>query len=878
MKKLFHFRKKTQPEACVPIPARRDVGVSGESAEEAYRIRKKDVGKLHQAASTGDCPEVQWLLLVKGKDINELDQFNRTALHLACAAGYPDVVSLLVERHCKLDVCDSNHRTPLMKAVQCQQEECVSILLLHGADPNMVDESSSSALHYAASGYSTAIAVKLLEWKADIEAKDGHGFTPLLLAVKNHHEEMVDLFLKNGANVNGCDDCRRTALMIALSSNSTPTSLIKLILQYDVDLSCQDYFGRTIKDYPYSSHAKVYWIMKAPGSLTYLMQDSMLSCRPACSASLTFCTNSFSSMPEYSVPRVSGDFKWTNWGSVVSRHRELVLQYVKSKLNEPCVAEISSPDVTSDISFTSGGPVLDKKVAEQNSPEVSRSRFSDKPGLDDSWSSSDEELDFSIQNPPKLNLKKLITATPQIRRIKDEKSSTVKTELRTCLSHNQTDNEKEDVTDSLLHPSSQAQYSLHPAHLSPGTFSMPVQKLSAPVDSNKRVSENLPKGSTRQKSAATTPTMKEVFSSGQLEDYTEKYHKLQFTQPTLEIKDSFTNQETKKGIKKKEKSDPGHRVVRNPGVSPKRWGFSKAEVSPITLSLPLDAVALGHKQWLRPALSSRASPSTSLKSVTSRTSKHVHFDVVEESSSEVSISRFSDKPGPDDSWSTSDEELDFSIQKPPDLNLKKLINASQQIRRINNETDVTDSLPQPSSQIQYSLNPVHPSPGTFSMSVRKVSAPMDINKEELMDTEEEPKNDGMLMVNNATREQRHDETPNSPSELGAHSMSQKCAVRKDLMSAFTGGEEEDAESPWDSEVEEQKNKPQHNVMETMEEENGVKLTEDKMVVNVNELVFSVKNNQHTKSEGNKIPVEEIQKMSIDCSTEISALVKNQLKW
>ncbi|XP_056653322.1 ankyrin repeat domain-containing protein 26-like isoform X4 [Monodelphis domestica] len=837
MKKLFHFRKKTQPEACVPIPARRDVGVSGESAEEAYRIRKKDVGKLHQAASTGDCPEVQWLLLVKGKDINELDQFNRTALHLACAAGYPDVVSLLVERHCKLDVCDSNHRTPLMKAVQCQQEECVSILLLHGADPNMVDESSSSALHYAASGYSTAIAVKLLEWKADIEAKDGHGFTPLLLAVKNHHEEMVDLFLKNGANVNGCDDCRRTALMIALSSNSTPTSLIKLILQYDVDLSCQDYFGRTIKDYPYSSHAKV--------------------------------------------------------------HRELVLQYVKSKLNEPCVAEISSPDVTSDISFTSGGPVLDKKVAEQNSPEVSRSRFSDKPGLDDSWSSSDEELDFSIQNPPKLNLKKLITATPQIRRIKDEKSSTVKTELRTCLSHNQTDNEKEDVTDSLLHPSSQAQYSLHPAHLSPGTFSMPVQKLSAPVDSNKRVSENLPKGSTRQKSAATTPTMKEVFSSGQLEDYTEKYHKLQFTQPTLEIKDSFTNQETKKGIKKKEKSDPGHRVVRNPGVSPKRWGFSKAEVSPITLSLPLDAVALGHKQWLRPALSSRASPSTSLKSVTSRTSKHVHFDVVEESSSEVSISRFSDKPGPDDSWSTSDEELDFSIQKPPDLNLKKLINASQQIRRIideksssvntelriflghnhsDNETDVTDSLPQPSSQIQYSLNPVHPSPGTFSMSVRKVSAPMDINKEELMDTEEEPKNDGMLMVNNATREQRHDETPNSPSELGAHSMSQKCAVRKDLMSAFTGGEEEDAESPWDSEVEEQKNKPQHNVMETMEEENGVKLTEDKMVVNVNELVFSVKNNQHTKSEGNKIPVEEIQKMSIDCSTEISALVKNQLKW
>ncbi|XP_044535249.1 ankyrin repeat domain-containing protein 7-like [Gracilinanus agilis] len=308
MKKIFHFRKKTQPEACAPIPARRDVGVSGESAEEGYRIRRKDVGKLHRAASTGDCPEIQWLLLVKGKDINEVDQFNRTALHLACAVGYPDVVSLLVERRCLLDLCDSDHRTPLMKAVQCQQEECASILLSHGADPNVVDESGSTALHYAASGYSTAIAAKLLQQKAQIEAKDGNGFTPLLLAVKNHHDEMVDLFLKNGANVNGCDDCRRTALMIALSNNTTPTSLIKLILQYDVDLSCQDYFGRTIKDYPYSSHAKV--------------------------------------------------------------HRELVLQYVKSKLNEPCVAEISSPDVTSDIAFTLGVPVLGKKdIKDEKKPQ-----------------------------------------------------------------------------------------------------------------------------------------------------------------------------------------------------------------------------------------------------------------------------------------------------------------------------------------------------------------------------------------------------------------------------------------------------------------------------------------------------------------------------
>ncbi|XP_056653325.1 titin homolog isoform X2 [Monodelphis domestica] len=298
--RLFGTRTEP-PETCSPTSPRRDVGINGATAKDGYRIRKKFLGKLHRAALSGDCRKIQWLLLAKGKDINKVDDLNRTALHLACAAGYPDVVSFLVERHCKLDVCDSNHRTPLMKAVQCQQEECVSILLLHGADPNMVDESSSSALHYAAAGGNLRIVERLLESKANMEARDKLGLTPLLLAVKNHHEAMVDLFLKNGANVNAKDNSKRTALMMAISNKFNPTSLVQLILQYDVDLSCEDDFGWTIRDYV----------------------------------------------------RISS----------VRGHQELVLQYVKTKANElfPEV-KTSSPERASDIGFTLGRPALDKNV------------------------------------------------------------------------------------------------------------------------------------------------------------------------------------------------------------------------------------------------------------------------------------------------------------------------------------------------------------------------------------------------------------------------------------------------------------------------------------------------------------------------------------
>ena len=41
--------------------------------------------------------------------------FHRTALHLACANGHSEVVALLLERKCQLNLCDSEYKTALMK-------------------------------------------------------------------------------------------------------------------------------------------------------------------------------------------------------------------------------------------------------------------------------------------------------------------------------------------------------------------------------------------------------------------------------------------------------------------------------------------------------------------------------------------------------------------------------------------------------------------------------------------------------------------------------------------------------------------------------------------------------------------------------------------
>ncbi|XP_029811446.1 ankyrin repeat domain-containing protein 26-like [Suricata suricatta] len=75
------------------------------------------------------------------------------------------------------------------------------ILLEHGADPNLMDNSGNTALHYAVVGENTSIAEKLLLHNADVEARNKAGLTPLLLAINENKEQMVELLAEKKADV-----------------------------------------------------------------------------------------------------------------------------------------------------------------------------------------------------------------------------------------------------------------------------------------------------------------------------------------------------------------------------------------------------------------------------------------------------------------------------------------------------------------------------------------------------------------------------------------------------------------------------------------------------------------------------------------------------
>ncbi|XP_078208630.1 POTE ankyrin domain family member A-like [Callithrix jacchus] len=262
LKKPFGLRSKMGKWYCLCFPCcwgsgKNNVGAWGDHDDSAFRepryhVRREDLGKLHRAAWWGKVPRADLIVMLRGPGVNKRDKKKRTALHLACANGNPEVVKLLLDRQCDLHVLDSKKRTALIKAVQCQEDECALMLLEHGTDPNIPDVYGNTALHYAVYNEDKLLARALLLCGANTESANKSGLTPLLLGVHRQKEQMVKFLIKKKANLNALDRFGRTALILAVCCGSA--SIVSILLQQDVDVFSQDASGWTAEDYAISSH------------------------------------------------------------------------------------------------------------------------------------------------------------------------------------------------------------------------------------------------------------------------------------------------------------------------------------------------------------------------------------------------------------------------------------------------------------------------------------------------------------------------------------------------------------------------------------------------------------------------------------------------
>jgi ankyrin repeat protein len=96
-----------------------------------------------------DTIEIARLLVKNGADVDLIDKYGITPLHIAVRYNIPDLVSLLVEKGADVNIENDYGFTPLILAVHLNNVEMVRLLVEEGVDVNIKNVSGVTALDLA---------------------------------------------------------------------------------------------------------------------------------------------------------------------------------------------------------------------------------------------------------------------------------------------------------------------------------------------------------------------------------------------------------------------------------------------------------------------------------------------------------------------------------------------------------------------------------------------------------------------------------------------------------------------------------------------------------------------------------------------------------
>ncbi|XP_023596349.1 ankyrin repeat domain-containing protein 26 isoform X12 [Trichechus manatus latirostris] len=308
-------------------------------------------------------------------------------------------------------------------------------------------------IHKAASvGNVAKVQQILLLGKNGLNDRDKTNRTALHLACANGHPEVVTLLVERKCQLNVCDSENRTALIKAVQCQEEECATI--LLEHGADPNLMDVNGNTALHYAACGQN----ISIAAKLLSHNANIEARNKNDLTPLLLAVSENK-QQMVEFLVK------KEANIHAVdkAKSNRQLISEYKEEKRPKNS-SQNNNPDIEIQESPRQISRRTESRKVDESSDEDSSSRLSKKPGVDDSWpTSDDEDLDLGIQNVAKPNLTKLITASQQSRKNIEEKPSIVRPEKRTLFEDSNSDSEDEDVVETLPKPSFTVQGFSHPA-------------------------------------------------------------------------------------------------------------------------------------------------------------------------------------------------------------------------------------------------------------------------------------------------------------------------------------------------------------------------------------------------------------------------------
>lgn len=229
---------------------------------------------LYNAIKHGSPREVQ-NALDTGADVNMLDANGLAPIHYAAQRQAADILSLLLRAHAQVNIqSQQTKQTPLHMATQTGNLETVKMLLQAGASPYTKDSEQQTALNYAKrlghaeiesfitqhakqqlqnSSLLQAIATqdettleRLLEQRVAMNILDPYGNSILHHAIRTETTpHIVELLLRNGADINVQNNDLDTPLHLAIQTKNTP--LVRVLLQFRPDITLKNKAGKSPK-------------------------------------------------------------------------------------------------------------------------------------------------------------------------------------------------------------------------------------------------------------------------------------------------------------------------------------------------------------------------------------------------------------------------------------------------------------------------------------------------------------------------------------------------------------------------------------------------------------------------------------------------------
>jgi len=211
------------------VQAGADLSCEAESGDTALTL----------AAALGYKDLVKFLLNREGP-IMKIDP---SALMFAARNGHTEIISSLLAAGLNVNSVDKDGATALMMCSERGHVEAARQLLFGGANVNASAKNGTTALMKAAENGNTEILRLLISYEADVNATDREGNTALMLASAKGHLDAVKILCAKDIKINAKNNQQRTALMAAVRNGHT--AIIKYLLTKGSDVLAEDWEGKT---------------------------------------------------------------------------------------------------------------------------------------------------------------------------------------------------------------------------------------------------------------------------------------------------------------------------------------------------------------------------------------------------------------------------------------------------------------------------------------------------------------------------------------------------------------------------------------------------------------------------------------------------------